>query len=234
MLEIDSLVRRYRNGRGLGPFTLSVESGEIVGVVGPNGAGKTTLFSILAGILAPQSGSVLFDGRDGGGRAPVDRLGFLPEASLVPREFTPLQAVQFEAAMRGSDISKEDALKQLSLFAATSYRNRLIASLSQGQAKRVELACAFVGQPRLLILDEPLNGLDIQSVIDLRTRVREVKDAGAAVLISSHILSFLDETADRIVFLRDGLVAEEISMVGNQAAEHAEEAYARLFLQQGE
>lgn len=229
MLTISNLTKRYRNGRGLGAFSMGVDAGEIVGIIGPNGAGKTTLFSILAGILMPQSGTITV-ATDGDSHTDVrilsEHVGFLPEIPFLQRAFTPLEAVQFDAAMRGAPISKSEAKEHLATFDAHSYMNRPIRTLSQGQSKRVELACAFLGAPDILVLDEPLNGLDIQSVINLREKILAEKERGATILISSHILTFIDEVADRIVFLDDGHIVGEV----DPREQEAEAAYRALFL----
>ena len=229
MLTISNLTKRYRNGKGLGPISMTIEKGEVVGIVGPNGAGKTTFFSILAGIGAPQSGTItLVTGERAhtGVRIPSEHIGFLPEIPFLQRAFTPIEAVQFDAAMRKSPISKSEAKEHLSSFGAHSYMNRPIKTLSQGQSKRVELACAFLGSPDILVLDEPLNGLDIQSVINLREKIFAEKARGATILISSHILTFIDEVAGRIVFLDDGHIVGEV----DPREQEAEKAYRELFL----
>lgn len=229
MLTISNLTKRYRNSKGLGPVNFSVDSGEVCGIIGPNGAGKTTLFSILAGIMSPQSGVVTTNARGTihtGSRIPCGHIGFLPEIPFLHREFTPIEAVQFDASMRENPISKDGAEEHLTSFGAHSYMNRPIRTLSQGQSKRVELACAFLGAPDILVLDEPLNGLDIQSVINLREKILAEKERGATILISSHILTFIDEVADRIIFLDDGHVVGEV----DPREKEAEQAYRHLFL----
>lgn len=229
MLNISNLQKRYRNGKGLGAINMTIEKGEVVGIVGPNGAGKTTLFSILAGILTPQSGEVSVataSGTHTGVRIPSEYIGFLPEIPFLQKQFTPIEAVQFDAAMREKPISKSEAQEHLTVFDAHSYMNRPIRTLSQGQSKRVELACAFLGNPDILVLDEPLNGLDIQSVINLREKILAEKARGATILISSHILTFIDEVADRIIFLDDGHIVGEV----DPREQDAESAYRQLFL----
>ncbi|MBR6459095.1 MAG: ABC transporter ATP-binding protein [Actinomycetaceae bacterium] len=229
MLTISDLTKRYRNGRGFGAVSMRIETGEIVGIVGPNGAGKTTFFSILAGITTPQSGTITLatdNETHTDVRIPSEHVGFLPEIPFLQRAFTPLEAVQFDAAMRGEPISKSKAKEHLVAFGAQAYMNRPIRTLSQGQSKRVELACAFLGSPTTLVLDEPLNGLDIQSVINLREKIIAEKEHGTTVLISSHILTFIDEVADRIVFLNDGHIVGEV----DPREQEAEAAYRALFL----
>lgn len=226
MLRLDNLQYRYPNGAGLGPLSCEFVPGAVYGVVGPNGAGKSTLFSILAGLLRPQRGSVDMDGNPRGTRIPLPLLGFLPEDSLLNPQFTPRQALRFDATMRGLSLSETQLASRLEAFGCQDFADRKITALSQGMKKRVALTVAFQPTASFLVLDEPLNGIDTQTLIQLRQRVLEARKSGQTLLISSHILSFVDEVTDEILFLNHGrLVAQTPTRAGQ-----AEGIYRHLFL----
>jgi len=225
MLEVTGLVKAYGAKRALDGLFLTVQEGEVVAIVGPNGAGKSTLFNILAGILKKTSGSCRIDdiGLD---QLPLGQLGFLSEEPYFYDSFSPRDTLHFEGTMRGIGLDDMRIDELVSCFALDSYWDLRMDSLSQGMAKRVLLAAALLGQPRLLVLDEPLNGLDIQTVIALKEQLAEKSRQGAHILISSHVLSFVDEVADRVLFIDHGTLIGESD--GTKAG--AEDLYRQLFL----
>ena len=225
MLRVDDISKSYRNTTALKAVSLTVEAGEVVAVVGPNGAGKSTLFNILAGVLDKDGGSATLDGSSLDALL-LSEMGFLPEEPYIYDRLDALQMLQFEATMRHIDPSRQNQRELLRRFAIEAYESERMGSLSQGMAKRVLLAAAFLGNPSLLILDEPLNGLDIQTVIALKEQLLIEKQHGAHVLVSSHVLSFLDETADKVLFLDKG---ELVGESWGEAA-HAESIYRQLFI----
>lgn len=226
MLRLDNLQYRYPGGAGLGPLSCEFAPGSVYGVVGPNGAGKSTLFNILAGLLRPQKGKVSVDGHSNGMRIPLPLLGFLPENSILNPQFTPRQALQFDMSMRGLPLSVAQLMSRLEAFGCHDFADQKITSLSQGMAKRVALAIAFQPTASVLILDEPLNGIDTQTLIQLRGRVLEARESGQTLLISSHILSFVDEVTDEILFLSHGCLAARTPTSAGQA----ELIYRHLFM----
>lgn len=224
MLEISSLSKSHDRHFALRNLSFTVEAGEIVAFVGPNGAGKSTLFNILAGVLERDEGTLTLDGSSLS-LLPLKDLGFLPEEMFQYDRFTAEQMLAFDISMR--DIIAPTGFDTLvSKFAIEPYLHERMDSLSQGMSKRVAIASVFLGDPRLLILDEPLNGLDIQSVIALRELLKENRERGGHILISSHILSFVDEMADRVLFLKEGRLVGQIA--GNNSG--AETMYRQLFM----
>lgn len=131
--------------------------------------------------------------------------------------------------MKELSLSDAEIEKQILLYDLNEYRNKRNKTLSQGMEKRVALACAMMGKPRLLILDEPTNGLDTQSVILLKEAVRRRRESGAVLLVSSHILDFVDSIADELLFLKDG----RLIRCGAKTAEETESMYRELFMTEG-
>lgn len=216
MIEINDLYKYYGERRAVGPLSFSIESGEIVGLLGLNGAGKTTTLRILACDLLPSSGSVRVDGID-----VVDhphevrsRIGYLPDTPPLYPEMSVHDFLCFAARLRGlsgADVEKRVAeveeVTQLERVAGDS-----IASLSHGYRQRVGIAQAVVHRPRLLVLDEPISGLDPVQIVEMRELLKSLRGEHT-IIVSSHILSEISETCDRILVIRDG----EIGASGTEA-----------------
>ncbi len=194
-------------------ISLHAAAGEVTGLVGPNGAGKTTLLLVLATLLVPDSGEVRVAGHD-----PVTepdavraRMGWSPDFfgmydNLTAREYLEF----FGAAYR---LSRADAVARaaelLTMARLTEFADRPVHVLSRGQKQRLALTRAMVHRPSVLLLDEPASGLDPHSRVELRVLLRRLAADGVAVLVSSHILSDLEELADRVVFVDQGVTVGE-------------------------
>lgn len=217
-IQVRDLRRSFGTVRALDGVDLTALPGRVTALVGPNGSGKTTLLLVLAGLLVPDSGHVRVAGSDpvtDGLRARA-RTGWMPDAfgtwdSLTAREVL----LTFAAAYR---IPHDDAVDRVHTLLDTvhlaEYADRPASVLSRGQKQRLGLARALVHSPDVLLLDEPASGLDPRSRVDLRVLLRELAAGGATVLVSSHVLSELDEMADDAVFLSRGRTAATSSLVG--------------------
>lgn len=203
-----AVVRTFGAVRALDGVDLEALPGRVTALVGPNGSGKTTLLLVLAGLLSPDAGSVSVAGHDPvtDGPAARARTGWMPDTfgtwdSLTAREVlrTFAAAYRLPAASVGPRIDELLALVHLS-----EYADRPAAVLSRGQKQRLGLARALVHDPAVLLLDEPASGLDPRSRVDLRRLLRRLADEGRTVLVSSHVLSELEELADDAVFLSRG------------------------------
>jgi len=216
MIEVVDLYKYYGDRRAAGPLSFSIDRGEIVGLLGLNGAGKTTALRILACDLLPSSGKILVDGLD-----VVDqphevrrRIGYLPDTPPLYGEMTVREFLVFAGRLRGmSDAEARRAADNVEdSVQLTEVRDDLIASLSHGFRQRVGIAQAIVHKPQLLILDEPITGLDPVQIIEMRQLLRQLRSHHTIVL-SSHILTEISETCDRILVLRAG----EIVAAGTEA-----------------
>ena len=185
---------------------LTLTPGRITGLVGPNGAGKTTLLLLLAGLLKPDDGTITLDGEPAGDVGLRGACGWMPDLfgtwdSLTPHEIL----VTFG---RLYDLTAADAAARadelLDLVHLTDHGRRPASELSRGQKQRLGLARALVNRPRVLLLDEPASGMDPRSRIELRDQLRAAARAGAAIVVSSHILTELDELADDVVLMVGG------------------------------
>jgi len=216
MIEVSQLFKYYGERKAAGPLSFTIDRGEIVGLLGLNGAGKTTALRILACDLLPSSGTVLVDGID-----VVDqphevrrRIGYLPETPPLYGEMTVHEYLVFAARLRG--LGSADASRRASIVEESvqlgEVRDDLISSLSLGFRQRVGIGQAVVHDPRLLILDEPITGLDPVQIVEMRQLLRTLRSSHTIVL-SSHILTEISETCDRILVLREG----EIVAAGKEA-----------------
>jgi ABC-2 type transport system ATP-binding protein len=223
MLEFAGISKLYASEYALRNVAFSVNNGEMVAVVGPNGAGKSTLVNIAAGMIAASAGICRLDSLP---LASLEQqaLGFLPEAPFFYQTFTASETIQFEQTMRNVQCSKSELEGLEQSFGITDFLNIRMDSLSNGMAKRVALVCAFIGNPQVIVLDEPLNGLDIQSVINLKEQLLLQKERGAHILISSHVLTFLDGLVNRVIFLDRGNLVYE-----SNDTDDIENAYKSLF-----
>ena len=162
-----------------------------------------------------------------GDRVPAADLGFLPEEAADLPRLTPRQACRLDAALRGLELTDAQIDAQLGRLGAAGFADTPTRRLSQGMAKRSAIARALLGEPDVVVLDEPLNALDVATVIALKEELRRCRERGAAVLLSSHVLDLVDESCSRVVLLDRGRVVETVDVTGGRGT--AERAYRRLF-----
>jgi ABC-2 type transport system ATP-binding protein len=214
MLEARGLTKKYAGSPVLNGVNFTLRPGEVTGYLGPNGAGKSTTVKILTGLLQPSAGGVFWNGRDVS-RCLVEfkaRLGYVPEEPLLYPFLTGLEYLQLTGRLRG--ISEEavnrkaDAL--LELFSLHPSRHVPLSSYSKGMQQKVLLAAALLHDPDLLILDEPLSGLDIASSLIVRNLIRALAQEGKVILFSSHVLELVEKICSRVMILHKGaLVADD-------------------------
>ncbi len=212
MIEFQNVVKRYANLFALDDVSFKIEPGEIVGLLGPNGAGKSTAMNILTGYLAPTSGRVLIDGVDAAG-SPIDvrrKIGYLPEQPPLYPEMTVDEYLSFVYSLKGCTLNKKKHLEEIMrLTQIADVRSRLISHLSKGYRQRVGIAEALVGDPPILIFDEPTVGLDPKQIIEIRSLLRALSKKHT-VLLSTHILSEVQAVCRRVIVINRGkIVANE-------------------------
>lgn len=207
MIQVSNLTRYYGDFAALRDVSFEVREGEIIGLLGLNGAGKSTTLQILAGVLAPSQGRVTFDGQDVTENADVLKanIGFLPEDPPLYRDMTVQAFLMHCAQLKGVSASvARGRLPEIIRSTGLQGRERqVIGTLSHGYKKRVGIAMAVIHDPKLVILDEPISGLDPRQIREMRDVIRRLGQ-GRAVLVSSHILSEISKTCDRLVVLHDG------------------------------
>lgn len=208
MIQVSELRKNYNGTRGLDGFSLKVEEGELFGLVGPNGAGKTTLIKILATLMTPSSGDVRVAGMDlRQNREGVKKLtGYMPDQpglyqDMRLREFLQFFADAFHVEKQRQPAAIESALSRAGLMERS---DTFVEELSFGLKQRLVLAKTLLHRPRLLLLDEPATGLDPIARLDLRRELQQLNSEGVTILISSHILSDLEDICTRVALISEG------------------------------
>ena len=215
LLDVRSLSKRYRKFDALSDLSFSVSSGEIVGLLGPNGAGKTTSLRCIAGIVRPTSGSIFVNGSDllAGGDAEREakrRVAFVPEQPNPYELLTVWEHLKFVAlAYETMESFDERAANLLVRFDLAVKRDALVGTLSKGMRQKLTIACAFIRHASVFLFDEPLIGLDPKGARELREQLLAAREAGAAILVSTHMLDTAQTLCDRIVILRHGRMVAE-------------------------
>jgi ABC-2 type transport system ATP-binding protein len=214
LVRIEDLKKIYKVGflrkevEGAGGITFEVKTGEIVGLIGPNGAGKTTTLKCLMGLCAPTAGSAKVRGIDAREPRARERIGFLPENPYVYPYLTPREFVDLCARLSGLSGKERDTRvpKVLERTGISWAADRPVHRLSKGMLQRTGLAAALVAEPELLVLDEPMSGLDPLGRREVRDLIVEERALGRTVLFSSHVLSDVEALCDRVVILQKGKV----------------------------
>ena len=213
MIQVEHLSKEYGGNPALVDVSFTVSDGKIYGLLGPNGAGKTTTMNIMTGCLAPTSGSVSIDGHDIFDEPVAAKrlLGYLPEQPPLYQDMTPQEFLLFVAKLRNVPRGERKAQidRVIAVTKIDDMRHRLIKNLSKGYKQRVGIAQALLGDPKVIILDEPTVGLDPKQIIEIRDLIRELGERHT-VILSSHILSEVQAVCDHILIINKGrLVASD-------------------------
>lgn len=212
MIKIEHLVKNYGSLCALDDVSAEIGRGEIVGLLGPNGAGKSTMMNILTGYLSCTSGSVSVDGADVADD-PMDakkKIGYLPEVPPLYPDMTVAEYLDFVYELKSCKLDRKAHISEiLTTVKIADVKDRLIKNLSKGYRQRVGIAQALVGDPELIIFDEPTVGLDPKQIIEVRTLIRTLGKKHT-VILSTHILQEVQAVCDRIIIINKGrIVADE-------------------------
>ena len=211
MIEISNLTKCYGNKKAVDNISFTVRKGEVLGFLGPNGAGKSTTMSIITGYLSYTDGSVKVDGVEvlDDPIATKKKIGYLPELPPLYMDMTVDEYLSFVFELKKADADKDIHIKQiLDMVGITDVRHRLIRILSKGYKQRVGLAQALIGDPEILILDEPTVGLDPKQIIEIRNVIKKLGKT-RTVILSSHILSEVSAVCERVVIINKGKIVAE-------------------------
>jgi ABC-2 type transport system ATP-binding protein len=209
MLEVNNLNKKFGNFSAVKNLNFQIRKGEIFGFLGPNGAGKTTTMRMVTCFIPPTSGSIKVDGHDTAADSLYVRkkIGYLPENNPIYNDLTVKEYLKFVAEIRGIKGSRQESrINELfSTCNLTKMATRQIGKLSKGYKQRVGLAQAMMHDPDLLILDEPMSGLDPNQIIEIRNLIKKMGQE-KTVIYCSHILSEVSATCDRILIINDGQI----------------------------
>ena len=212
MVKVENLVKRYGSNYALNDISFEIGEGEIVGLLGPNGAGKSTTMNILTGYLSSTSGAAYINGinilED-----PISakkNIGFLPEQPPLYPEMTVAEFLDFVYELKGCELPRREHLDEiLDVVKIADVKDRLIRNLSKGYKQRVGIAAALVGDPKIIIFDEPTVGLDPKQIIEVRNLIRTLGKRHT-VILSTHILAEVQSVCERVLIINKGkLIADE-------------------------
>lgn len=206
MIEVKNLTKRYGDIKAIDDISFTVDTGEVLGFLGPNGAGKSTTMNIITGYISSTSGTVTIDGSEilENPRETKSKIGYLPEIPPLYPDMTVQKYLEFMFDLKKVKLPKKEHIDEvMRLVRISDIGKRLIKNLSKGYRQRVGFAQALLGNPPVLILDEPTVGLDPKQIIEIRKLIRSLGKKHT-VIFSSHVLSEISATCDRIIVIADG------------------------------
>ena len=237
MIRLEQLSKKYGAFTAVDALDLDVPAGQLFGFLGPNGAGKTTTLRMIAGILRPTAGRVCIGGLDVV-RQPNEakaRLGFIPDRPFIYEKLTGMEFLRFVAGLYGQQGAQVEhrGRELLGLFDLEDWRNELVESYSHGMRQKLIISSAFVHRPDVLVVDEPMVGLDPKAARTLKDLFREYVRRGHTIMMSTHTLEVAQTLCDRIAIIRRGRIAaagtmDELRRNAESGTEGLEDIFLRL------
>jgi ABC-2 type transport system ATP-binding protein len=216
MIKLEQLTKKYGSFTAVDAIDLEVPAGELFGFLGPNGAGKTTTLRMIAGILRPTAGRVLIGGIDVVQEPNLAkaRLGFIPDRPFIYEKLTGIEFLRFVAGLFGQEGAQVEhrARELLGLFDLEDWRDELVESYSHGMRQKLIISGAFVHRPDVIVVDEPMVGLDPKAAKTLKDLFREYTRRGHTIMMSTHTLEVAQTLCDRIAIIRRGRIAASGTM----------------------
>jgi len=214
VIEVRGLVKRYGRLRAVGGVDLTARPGEVLALLGPNGAGKSTTIKAITGLIRPSAGHVLVAGVDVTRRpvAAKAALGYVPDRPYLYPKLTGRELLRFLGRLRRVDDAEAAADAWLDRFGLNDVQNERIEAYSHGMRQKLTFCAALLHDPPVVVIDEPMVGLDPRAAREVRRLMRERADAGRTVLLTTHQIDVAEETADRVTLLHRGQVAAEGSV----------------------
>ena len=207
VVAIDEVTKRYGEVVAVSNVSLSLSRGEVYSLGGANGAGKSTLLRMLVGITEPDAGRLSICGEDILTTATRRHLGYLPEELVLYERLTGKEYLELVAGLKDADSKRIP--EELGFFELLPAQDKLVGGYSLGMRKKLGLAAAMLGSPDVLVLDEPLNGLDVEMMRKLRHRIEDERNNGRALLVASHVMSFVERVSNRVGIMRAGKLVVE-------------------------
>lgn len=204
MIEVQQLHKTFGKLTVLDGLDLKIKEGGVFAVLGPNGSGKTTLIKCILGMVIPQKGEIIFDNENIIGKSDYrNKINYMPQIANFPANLTVIELIQMVKNLRPKEANEQ---RLISLFGIEPFLNKKLGNLSGGTKQKVNIILAFMFESDLIILDEPTTGLDPIALIHLKELIEKARNQGKTILITTHIMSLVDEIADEIVFLLDGKI----------------------------
>ncbi len=237
MLRLRGVTKRYGGFTAVSNLDLDVPRGEIFGFLGPNGAGKTTTIRMVAGVLRPSEGTIVVGGDDMAEQPALAKchIGYIPDRPYLYEKLSGKEFLRFVGGLWGKDGDEIEvrANRLLELFKLTPWKDELIESYSHGMRQKVLISSALIHQPRIIVVDEPMVGLDPRSARLLKDLLRTYVRGGGTVFLSTHTLEVAEALCDRIAILSDGEIIAEGSMeelrdLAHAGGAHLEEIFLKV------
>jgi len=235
MIGLDRVVKRYGEHTAVNNISLKVEAGEIFGFLGPNGAGKTSTIKMIMGLMRPTSGTITIDGHDIQ-KDPVSAkkvLGYIPDRPILYDKLTAWEYMKFIAGIYGVNDGdlRERGMKYLGIFGLDEWSNELVENFSHGMKQRLNLSAVFMRNPKVLILDEPLIGLDPRGAKLFKEILLTSRNNGMCIFMSTHILEIAEQMCDRMAIIHRGnIISTGTSEDLRKQAHTPESALEQVFL----
>ena len=234
MIEIQQLSKRFGDTLAVDDLVLTIPGGEFFTLLGPNGAGKTTTLKTVAGLLRPTSGRVLVGGHDMAEKNTEAKrlISFIPDVPYVYEKLTGRELLYFigELYKLDRDRYREEAERLLRLFYMEDYGNQLMESYSHGMRQKIVICSALITDPRLIIIDEPMVGLDPKSIRLVKDILRTCADRGTTILMSTHTLTLAEEISDRVGIIHRGRLIREGTVAEIKRSSEEREGLEDIFL----
>ena len=209
MIQVENVTKRYGSFTAVNNISFEIDEGEIVGFLGPNGAGKSTTMNMITGFIEPTEGKIIVDGYDISKKSKKAKkqIGYMPEGVPLYSDLTVKEFVTYMAELKGCErnTKKEKVQKVIEQTGLIDVQNKLSKNLSRGYKQRVSMAGALVGDPKVIILDEPTVGLDPKQVTEIRSLIKEL-GKNHTVILSSHILSEVSQICNRVIIINKGKI----------------------------
>lgn len=228
ILKINNVSKKYKKTYAVKDLSISVKKNSVYGLLGPNGSGKSTLLKMITGINRPTSGEILFNNHDWT-RKDLLNIGSLIESPPLYENLTALENLKVRAILLGIPLKRcSEVLEKMDLIDA---KNKKASDFSLGMKQRLGIALALLNNPKLLVLDEPTNGLDPFGIEELRKMIRSLADSGLSIIISSHILSEIQQVADDIGIIYNGTLLYQDTI---DASENLEQLFMDIITKERE
>lgn len=237
MIEMQSCTKKYGELIAVNNLTLKVERGEIFGLLGPNGAGKSTTIKMMVGLINPDSGAIKIGGYDIT-QDPVNAkriLAYIPEKSYIYDKLTAWEYLTFISGLYNLDKATftNNAVEHLKIFGLYEWKDEIIGNFSLGMKQRLLLTSSFMRNPKVLILDEPHNGLDPKGVRILKDILFKLRNEGMTILLSTHIIAIAEQICDKIAIMNKGAIAaqgtnEDLKHYAKSSDKTLEDIFLRL------
>jgi len=237
MIEMKDCSKRYGELTAVDNLSLTVENSEIFGLLGPNGAGKSTTIKMLVGLIRPDAGVIKISGYDMS-QDPISAkqvLAYVPEKGYIFEKLTAWEYLTFIAGLYhiNQDIFRQSAEEYLDIFGLSGWKDELISNFSMGMKQRLLLSSAFMRNPKVLILDEPHNGLDPKGVRLLKDILFKLRNEGTTIILSTHIIAIAEQICDKIAIINKGIVVaqgtnEDLRHYAKSSDKNLEDIFLRL------